>query len=542
MKNIYDSLLRVSADNIKSLPELCKILTVKNSDFALSKKRNRFTQAQEEFLFFELDEAKRQVLIPRNIPDSYFKNPEKEVFTSSGVSVNKGIAPNFALWDYQEQYLGGANGIYQMIKKGASDLVYLIQCGDGKTICGLHTAYTLQKNAIIIVPTHQLATQWINAIKEFFPEWTYGMYDDKKKEIFDFTITTYDLMADKKFDMDFFRQFGITLFDEVHRVGASTYAAVLSKTCTEYRISLTATFRRKDGTHTVLEYHCGKIVPLIRPRKKAHVVPLLTGISLNLKKYRLRDKRCTPFAQLAEYEEVWWRAGDVDVLILDKKKLFGGWQMIVQEVITTTQHTLSENEAGRLYRYQGISMAGIDTAVSEDPERIMLLFELIKACYERGRSPIVLSKRKELLYTLSDMLLDAGITDVGVICSKKAKDWQAYVKEKFSVTNFDEYEEQALTKRIILGIDRLAKEGMDVKSADTLIMAHPDKDPEQAVGRILREKFGKKDALCFYLLDAIAPYQNFYHAPDGAKKMFKKLEHTILPEMTFEQFKSKFYI
>jgi len=542
--NQLDALLRVEASNIKDVKGLLALLCIKNPEYNEARRRSRFANVKEYNYYYDIDESTKSIFLPRNIPDRFFKNPQYKDNRSTGKLIEKGISDSFKLRPYQEPFIYGEGYVMDCINAGETDLTYIVQCGDGKTILGLYTAYMLQTNALIIVPTHQLATQWFDSAKEFFPDWTCGMYDDSKKTLYDLTITTYDLMSDKRFDLKFFSQFGITEFDEVHRIGADTYSLILSKTCTKFRISLTATFRRKDGTEEVLKYHCGKSLVLDRPRKKAVVIPLRTGISIDLRKYRTLDKRCTPLKQLSEYEEVNWRDNTDkrrDVILTKKfKDPKEKWAFKCQDSTTKEEFTVYE-ERDRLYRYAGISMAAIDSAIITIEERNAIILELIILCSKTGRKPIVLSKRKEILYTLCDRLLEAGIEGVGVICSKKAKDWRDYVKNTFGVTDLDEYEKHVLENcSIILGIDKIAKEGMDVDTADTLIFIHPEKDIEQAVGRILREGPNKREPLVFYPLDSISPYQNYYYGPDGAKKMFSRLHHKIFPEMGLAQFKKEF--
>lgn len=66
--------------------------------------------------------------------------------------------------------------------------------------------------------------------------------------------------------------------------------------------------------------------------------------------------------------------------------------------------------------------------------------------------------------------------------------------------------EEALSKRIILATYHKAREGLDVPELDTLILATPVSDVEQAVGRILRKKDGKKKPLVIDLWDQVDPF------------------------------------
>ena len=57
--------------------------------------------------------------------------------------------------------------------------------------------------------------------------------------------------------------------------------------------------------------------------------------------------------------------------------------------------------------------------------------------------------------------------------------------------------------RVILGIDKLAQEGMDAPLFDTLFFLHPIRDIEQAIGRILREAENKKNPVGLWLVDKV---------------------------------------
>ena len=69
--------------------------------------------------------------------------------------------------------------------------------------------------------------------------------------------------------------------------------------------------------------------------------------------------------------------------------------------------------------------------------------------------------------------------------------------KKLGVKHADYVERVYNESNLILGINKLAEEGMDVPKFDTLIYLHLIKDVEQSIGRILREYDGKKNLLLF---------------------------------------------
>lgn len=548
---ILDSLLRTPPEHIKDLKVLSDLLTIKNTAYAQAKRRSKFTNEKENKIYFEVDQINRLVLLPRNIDSSLFVNgiyPEFRDDRSEGYSLGKHQC-FIKLREYQNKFLYTPHKEEQLsvaqllVRDLLTDLTYVVPCGQGKTILGLFTANLIGKSTIIHVTTHQLAKQWLDRIKEFFPTSSCGLYDDSNKKIYDFTLTTYDLMSDDKFGLAFYKQFGLSIFDEVHRIGADTYSTILSKSCTKYRLSLTATFRRKDGTDKILKHHCGKVFTMPRYGSPATVIPVGTGIYLDMKQYRTVEKRCTPFRQLGEYEILQWRDEQDnynEVMLINKGQERGRWYFDVQLTQTQEKKRLVETEfkQNRLYRYGTISMAAIDTDVSELLERNDILFSLLEKCILAGRTIILLSKRKEQLYVLANMLKNSGLTErYGIIISKKDATYKKWVKENTEFTNLDDYENYVLkTCQVILGIDKIAKEGMDVEHADTIIYAHPERDIEQSVGRILRLFDGKRQPLALYPIDNIPPYNNYFYSRGGAKEMFLELNHNVFDEIPYAEF------
>ena len=63
----------------------------------------------------------------------------------------------------------------------------------------------------------------------------------------------------------------------------------------------------------------------------------------------------------------------------------------------------------------------------------------------------------------------------------------------------------ALESPIILSTWSMAREGLDVSSLDTLVMATPKSDVEQAIGRIQRSKDTEKQLLVIDIFDGKSP-------------------------------------
>lgn len=66
-------------------------------------------------------------------------------------------------------------------------------------------------------------------------------------------------------------------------------------------------------------------------------------------------------------------------------------------------------------------------------------------------------------------------------------------------------QDEAARSDIIVGTFQMAKEGLDIPELDTLVIAAPTSDVEQAVGRIQRQHPGKKQPLVIDVLDEKVP-------------------------------------
>ena len=79
------------------------------------------------------------------------------------------------------------------------------------------------------------------------------------------------------------------------------------------------------------------------------------------------------------------------------------------------------------------------------------------------------------------------------------------------------------TKKVIIATYSMAAEALDIKTLNTLIMATPKTDIEQAVGRILREKHGSP-----VVIDIIDEHMTFRNQWSKRKSFYKKQNYKII--------------
>jgi len=133
--------------------------------------------------------------------------------------------------------------------------------------------------------------------------------------------------------------------------------------------------------------------------------------------------------------------------------------------------------------------SGMTTAIAKLPERNLLIIFCIRHLIQQGRKILLLSSRREHLTTIKEML-DAerikhsstgALITYGFYYGKKGMSRQTHRALLAESAKCD----------VVLGIDTIAKEGLDIPDLNTLIFATPAGiEVEQPVGRILR-KFHK---------------------------------------------------
>ena len=134
-----------------------------------------------------------------------------------------------------------------------------VACGKGKTVMAINIISCLKKKALILVHKEFLMNQWIERIAEFMPSARVGKIQGPKCEIEgnDIVIGMIQTMYSRDFADGTFDAFGITVIDEVHRIGSEEFSKTLLKICTPFMLGISATVDRKDGLTTVLNMFIG---------------------------------------------------------------------------------------------------------------------------------------------------------------------------------------------------------------------------------------------------------------------------------------------
>ena len=207
-------------------------------------------------------ESEKKIYIPRfygikryGLPDNNDINP--------GTEINSNFVKS--LRDYQENiisiYMDYVNKpICNNSPFKGNGAILQVPCGKGKTVCALNIISKLSKKALVIVHKEFLLNQWIDRIKEFLPNAKVGkiqadVYDVEGKDI---VIGMLQTLYSKSFPYESFNEFGITIIDEVHRIGSEQFSKALLKCITPYMLGISATVDRKDKLTNLLYMFIGE--------------------------------------------------------------------------------------------------------------------------------------------------------------------------------------------------------------------------------------------------------------------------------------------
>jgi superfamily II DNA or RNA helicase len=129
--------------------------------------------------------------------------------------------------------------------------------GSGKTLLGLMAVAEARRDALVLVPTLELVTQWCLAIERdlgLVP----GAIGGGSFEVRPITVSTY-ASAFRHGDQ-FGDRFGLAIFDECHHLAGAGFARIAECLIAPFRLGISATLEREDGRHALLEQLVGPVL------------------------------------------------------------------------------------------------------------------------------------------------------------------------------------------------------------------------------------------------------------------------------------------
>jgi superfamily II DNA or RNA helicase len=130
------------------------------------------------------------------------------------------------------------------------------------TVISIKIISALALKTLIVVHKEFLMNQWIERLQEFLPSARIGkiqgpVFDSAGKDV---VIGMLQTLYDRDFPDKAFDDFGLLVFDEVHRSASSQFSRALLRIQPPYMLGVTATLERKDGLTKLIHMFMGPVV------------------------------------------------------------------------------------------------------------------------------------------------------------------------------------------------------------------------------------------------------------------------------------------
>lgn len=244
--NIVDGAVRTSLDHLdQNFPKWRK-------DFEIMP---RFSK--DIFKMYSIDEETGEVRLPRSAIGLVSEYGFEDLRVSG---TKKEFTSRFNAREGQEGVV--SKSCSELDSTGGSILE--AGCGRGKTVMGCEIALRRGVPTCVMVHADFLARQFEEAMTMLCPEVKIGHVRSDTCD----TGLTHDLVLastqsitnpNREYPEEFYRSFGLTISDEVHRYGAAVWQTALSKFHAQERLGLTATTDRSDGLWDVVVNNIGPV-------------------------------------------------------------------------------------------------------------------------------------------------------------------------------------------------------------------------------------------------------------------------------------------
>ncbi len=313
----------------------------------------------------------------------------------------------------------------------------------GKTVVAIHLIAARRVNTLILVSRRQLQLQWIARLSAFLgiPEKEIGhVGGGSKRWTGKIDVVLVQSLSRKGVVDPRVKEYGQIIIDECHAVGAESVEAAIDSAPAKHVLGLSATVERKDGRHPLIMMQCGPIRHRVDPKAQA---------------------RREPFDHVVHIRPTAFRM-----------------------------------PVGGMGEDGSVAYADLCAALSVDTARNRQIVRDVLNAVAEGRSPVVLSDRREQVETLA-AALEGQVRHVVVLLGGMGRRQLQAVRERLAVIPADE-------SRVLLATGSFLGEGFDDARLDTLFLALPISWKgrlTQFVGRLHRAYADKKEVRVYDYAD-----------------------------------------
>ncbi len=310
----------------------------------------------------------------------------------------------------------------------------------GKTVAAAAAIAARKANTLIIVHRTQLLDQWRNRLSTFLEidDGSIGTFGSGKRSPTGvIDVAVMQSLVRKGIVHDIVANYGHVIVDECHHVSAFSFERVMKEVKARFVLGLTATPLRRDGHHPIIFMQCGPI--------------------------RFRGSNTRAMTQVRH--------------------------------VVIARHTQLAAPAGS-DRIQ--SLFG---SLAQSEHRNSLIVRDVLASLADGRSPLVLTERKDHLVRLAEILGDTASVEVIILSGGMGRRKQLAALDRLGKPS-DKH------RRVVLATGRFIGEGFDDPQLDTLFLAMPISwrgTLQQYAGRLHRDHADKHEVRIYDYVDADVP-------------------------------------
>lgn len=435
------------------------------------------------------------------------------------------------------------------------------------TVMALKIISELKCPALIYVNKGFLADQWLERIATYLPNASVGRvqadtFDIENRDIVICMIQTIynrDYVAKNEF-----KDFGITIIDEVHRIGSGEFSKALFNITTPYVLGISATVDRKDGMESVLKMFLGGM--LYSDKRQDGDCVQIRCVEYADRDNEYYNKEEHDYRGNVKYSTMMSK-------ICEHQKRTDFLYRLLCDLVAEYPENLSEEFPDACGESEGCGKNAIEAAAVSEPQvecpvchgqvglsnlvNISCKHSLCEKCLDDLEQPkcptckkrftlvfsgtgdadgskthhknsetksetksepvlteypgqnqiIVLAQYREVLRELYARITEKGLTTVGYyVGGMKQKDLNI-----------------SKTKQIILATYSMASEGLDVATLSTLVFATPRTDIKQSVGRILRQKHARNPIV----VDVVDTHKTFKNQATKRRTYYRQNGYAI---------------